>query len=123
MDIQWSLLYEPNVQHAVAIGTVYVSEGSGMATTDDDAHHNMFITVPLEQYGQDGEQEGKRDGDADARSGGSGGGGSYSCAGGFDCNGNGVTGTPNQQVCGGDLHDWVCTSSGWKNTGATCSCG
>src|SRR5580704_10885869 len=56
MDIQWSLLYEPNVAHAVGIGTVYVSTGSGMATTDDDAHHNMFVTVdhrlPLNQSGR-----------------------------------------------------------------------
>src|SRR5271163_3859607 len=52
---QWSLIYEPNVQHAVGIGTVYVSTGSGKATTDDDAHHNMFITIdhrlPLNQSG------------------------------------------------------------------------
>src|SRR5271163_1053466 len=52
---QWSLIYEPNVQHAVGIGTVYVSAGSGKATTDDDAHHNMFITtdhrLPLNQSG------------------------------------------------------------------------
>ena len=56
MDIQWSLLYEPNWQHAVGIGTVYVSEGSGRATTDDDAHHNMFVSVdhrlPLNQSGR-----------------------------------------------------------------------
>ena len=56
MNIQWSLLYEPNVTHAVGIGTVYVSEGSGMATTDDDAHHNMFVSVdhrlPLNQSGR-----------------------------------------------------------------------
>ena len=56
MNIQWSLVYEPNVAHAVGIGTVYVDQGgSGMATTDDDAHHNMFITVdhrlPLNQSG------------------------------------------------------------------------
>jgi hypothetical protein len=54
--IQWTLLYEPNVQHAVGIGTVYVSQGSGKATTDDDAHHNAFITVdhrlPLNQSGR-----------------------------------------------------------------------
>jgi hypothetical protein len=56
ISIQWTLLYEPNVQHAVGIGTVYVSTGSGLATTDDDAHHNMFITVdhrlPLNQSGR-----------------------------------------------------------------------
>src|SRR6185369_15597118 len=56
MNIQWSLLYEPNVTHAVGIGTVYVSEGSGMATTDDDAHHNMVVSVdhrlPLNQSGR-----------------------------------------------------------------------
>jgi hypothetical protein len=55
MDIQWSLVYEPNVNHAVGIGTVYVSSGSGKATTDDDAHHNLFVTVdhrlPLNQSG------------------------------------------------------------------------
>jgi pectate lyase len=55
-SIQWSLLYEPNVTHAVGIGTVYVSSGSGMATTDDDAHHNMFVSVdhrlPLNQSGR-----------------------------------------------------------------------
>ena len=56
MNIQWSLVYEPNVTHAVGIGTVYVDQGgSGLATTDDDAHHNMFITVdhrlPLNQSG------------------------------------------------------------------------
>jgi pectate lyase len=56
MVIQWSLVYEPNVQHAVGIGTLYVdSGGSAMATTDDDAHHNMFVTVdhrlPLNQSG------------------------------------------------------------------------
>jgi Abnormal spindle-like microcephaly-assoc'd, ASPM-SPD-2-Hydin len=54
--IQWSLVYEPNLTHAVGIGTVYVSQGSGMATTDDDAHHNMFVTVdhrlPLNQSGR-----------------------------------------------------------------------
>ena len=53
---QWSLIYEPNVQHAVGIGTVYVSTGSGLATTDDDAHHNIFVTtdhrVPLNQSGK-----------------------------------------------------------------------
>jgi pectate lyase len=56
MDIQWSLIYEPNVAHAVGIGTVFVSSGSGLATTDDDAHHNAFITVdhrlPLNQSGR-----------------------------------------------------------------------
>jgi pectate lyase len=55
-NIQWSLVYEPNKTHAVGIGTVYVSQGSGMATTDDDAHHNMFVTVdhrlPLSQSGR-----------------------------------------------------------------------
>jgi len=56
MEIQWSLIYEPNVAHAVGIGTLYVdSGGSAMATTDDDAHHNMFVTVdhrlPLNQSG------------------------------------------------------------------------
>ena len=53
---QWSLIYEPNVAHAVGIGTVYVTEGSGMATTDDDCHHCAFITVdhrlPLNQSGR-----------------------------------------------------------------------
>jgi hypothetical protein len=56
MNIQWCLLYEPNVAHAVGIGTVYVSAGSGMATTDDDAHHNMFVSIdhrlPLYQSGR-----------------------------------------------------------------------
>ena len=56
MDIQWSLIYEPNVQHAVGIGTLFVDlGGSAMATTDNDAHHNMFVTVdhrlPLNQSG------------------------------------------------------------------------
>lgn len=55
MDIQWSLVYEPNVAHAVGIGTVFVSNGSGLATTDDDGHHNMFVTIdhrlPLNQSG------------------------------------------------------------------------
>ena len=55
-NIQWSLLYEPNVTHAVGIGTVYVSTGSGLATTDDDAHHNMFVSIdhrlPLNQSGR-----------------------------------------------------------------------
>ena len=54
--IQWSLVYEPNFNHSVGIGTVYVSQGSGMATTDDDAHHNMFATIdhrlPLNQSGR-----------------------------------------------------------------------
>jgi hypothetical protein len=53
---QWCLIYEPNVAHAVGIGTVYVTEGSGMATTDDDCHHCMFVTVdhrlPLNQSGR-----------------------------------------------------------------------
>jgi hypothetical protein len=56
VTIQWSLLYEPSVTHAVGIGTVYVSSGSGLATTDDDAHHNVFINVdhrlPLNQSGR-----------------------------------------------------------------------
>jgi hypothetical protein len=56
VTIQWSLLYEPNVTHAVGIGTVYVSQGSGLATTDDDAHHNVFINIdhrlPLNQSGR-----------------------------------------------------------------------
>jgi hypothetical protein len=61
ITVQWNLLYEPNVAHAVGIGTVYVSDsgsgiGSGMKTTDNDAHHNMFITVdhrlPLNQSGR-----------------------------------------------------------------------
>jgi pectate lyase len=55
-DTQWTLVYEPNVLHPVGIGTVYVSSGSGMATTDDDAHHNVFVTVdhrlPLNQSGR-----------------------------------------------------------------------
>ena len=56
ITIQWTLLYEPNVAHAVGIGTLYVSSGSGLATTDNDAHHNMFVTVdhriPLNQSGR-----------------------------------------------------------------------
>jgi hypothetical protein len=47
---------------------------------------------------------------------------SYSCPGGILCGGTPVTGTPNQQVCGADLHSWTCTAQGWHATGWTCSC-
>jgi hypothetical protein len=48
----------------------------------------------------------------------------YSCPGGFRCDGTPVgTGTPAQQVCGGDLNMWACTDAGWQSTGAPCTCG
>jgi hypothetical protein len=49
--------------------------------------------------------------------------GSYSCPGGVKCDGTPITGSPNQEICGTDLHNWVCTSSGWQDTGTTCTCG
>lgn len=56
LSFQWCLIAEPNVQHAVGIGTVYATEGSGMQTTDNDCHHCAFITVdhrlPLNQSGR-----------------------------------------------------------------------
>jgi hypothetical protein len=53
--LQWNLIYEPNSAHPVGIGTVYVSSGSGLATKNDDAHHNMMVNIdhrlPLNQSG------------------------------------------------------------------------
>lgn len=53
--LQWILMYEPNVCHPVGFGTLYVSTGNDLASTDDDNHHSMFINVghrlPLNQSG------------------------------------------------------------------------
>jgi hypothetical protein len=46
----------------------------------------------------------------------------YSCPDGQTCDGSGVTGTPGQIVCGGDLMSWRCTETGWQQTGDACSC-
>jgi hypothetical protein len=56
ITLQFCLVYEPNAQHPVGIGTLYVgSGGSGKATTDNDCHHCMFINhdhrLPLNQSG------------------------------------------------------------------------
>ena len=46
----------------------------------------------------------------------------YTCDGGWLCNGQPVTGTPNQQVCGGNLYLVACTASGWQGTDTPCTC-
>jgi hypothetical protein len=50
------------------------------------------------------------------------GGTSYTCPGGTTCDGASVTGVPDQKICGTNLSEWVCTSSGWSDTGGTCTC-
>src|SRR5262249_58456309 len=49
--------------------------------------------------------------------------GSYSCPNGVLCDDSPVTGSPDQQVCGTDLMNWICTSDGWQPLGTACDCG
>src|SRR5262249_42025617 len=47
----------------------------------------------------------------------------FACPDGFLCDGTPVTGSPGQTVCGDDLEQWTCTSSGWQALGTPCTCG
>jgi mannan endo-1,4-beta-mannosidase len=46
-----------------------------------------------------------------------------SCPNGTLCDGTTVTGSLDQTICGSDLMTLQCTSSGWQQTGESCSCG
>ena len=44
LTYQWILAYEPNIAHAVGVGTDATS-GSSKLTTDIDWHHSMFVNI------------------------------------------------------------------------------